>query len=89
MNVSHDEDDDEEAAAKKEAATSKLTLAEKEELASKISTERIFTQEDFKRIRLEQMKKKLSDKNFAKNKDKSKNIEIESDEENEDMKSKR
>jgi hypothetical protein len=43
---------------------------------------RIFTQEDFKRIRLEQLKKKVIDKNFAKSK--RKNIEIDTDSEKED-----
>lgn len=89
VDVSADEGEEgDETAAK----TSKLTLAEKEQLASKVSTERIFTQEDFKRIRIEQLKKKISDKNFNKaGKEKgSKTITIDSDaSEDEDKKLKR
>lgn len=85
-----DEDSDEEEWVKvsdeeeqlKDETSTKLTLEEKEKLASKISSERIFTQEDFKRIRVEQLKKKLSDKNFVKNKDK-KTISVDTDSEEE------
>ena len=52
----------------------------------KISSEKIFTQEDFQKIRAEQIRKKMSDKNFVKAKDKGKlkNIEINSDSETEE-----
>jgi len=64
-----------------------MTLEEKEQRAAKISTEKIFTQDDFKRIRLEQLRKKIDDKNFDKTKNK-KTITIEDleDEENENIK---
>ncbi len=60
-----------------------MTLEEKEEKATKISTEKILTQEDFKKIRLEQLKKKVTDKNFAKSggAKKRKVISIDDDEE--------
>ena len=67
--------------------TSKLTLEEKEQRAMKISSEKIFTQEDFKKIRQEQLKKKINDKNFVKSNDKirKKNISIETDSETEEV----
>ncbi|RNA26571.1 SDA1 -like protein [Brachionus plicatilis] len=55
-----------------------MSLVEKEEKAQKVSTERILTQEEFKKIRIEQMKKKLTDRNFDKN-SKNKKIKIDSD----------
>lgn len=78
--------DDEQAAEGDDAdkPEDKLTLEEKEQLASKVSTEKIFTQEDFRRIRQAQLKKKLTDKNFLKNsKDKKKTISIDTDSEEE------
>ena len=67
-----------------------LTLKEKEEKASKISNERILTQEDFKKIRIEQLKKKITDKNFSKSGNQKKTISIDTDnEEDEDSKAKR
>jgi len=57
----------------------KLTLEEKAKLAMKNSSERILTQEDFKKIRLEQLKKKLTDKGYVKGENK--NISIDNDEE--------
>ena len=67
-----DEDDDEEALAAaatggEDPATQLMTLEEKEAKAIKISTEKILTQDDFKKIRLEQLKKRITDKNFVKN----------------------
>jgi protein SDA1 len=92
VDVSEEEEEqlDDDAAADEaqeggEKSTPKLTLEEKEHMASKISTERIFTQDEFKRIRIEQMKKKISDKNFVKNKDKNKVISIETDSEEENQ----
>ena len=60
----------------------KLTLEEKEKKASEVSSQRIFTQEDFKKIRLEQMKKKITDKGFVKGKEnRKKMLKIETDSE--------
>ncbi len=66
----------------------KLTLEEKRQKAIEISTEKIFTQEDFEKIKAEQIRKKLTDKNFVKTKDKGrlKNITIDSDSESEEAK---
>jgi hypothetical protein len=66
-----------------------LTLEEKEAKASKISTEKIFSQEDFKKIRLEQLKKKISDKNFVKNKSKMLKIDLDEDENSDEEANKR
>jgi protein SDA1 len=66
--------------------TSKMTLEEKEKRAMDLSSQKIFTQEDFKRIRMEQMKKKLSDKGFVKDKKKKKmriNLDSDGDEDEE------
>ena len=88
-----DEDDewvdvsDDEAPGEVVAEPDKLTLEEKQSLASKISTEKIFTQEDFKKIKLEQMKKKVSDKGF--NKNKNKNITVDEDNSEEEEKAER
>jgi protein SDA1 len=62
---------DEELPEGEEEGTSKpkLTLEEKERKAADVSSQRIFTQEDFKKIRLEQMKKKITDKGFIKGKE--------------------
>ncbi len=58
----------------------KLTLEEKEKRAIDVSSKRIFTQEDFKKIRLEQMKKKITDKGFVKGKEnKKKMLKIDTD----------
>ena len=82
---------DDEIVDEKEAGegldTSKLTLEEKEQRAMKISSEKIFTQEDFKKIRQEQLRKKINDKNFVKSKDKirKKNITIDTDSETEEV----
>lgn len=71
---SDDEDEAEENGEDngEKSADVKLTLEEKEKKASEISTQRIFTQEDFKKIRMAQMKKKLTDKGFLKGKEKTK-----------------
>ena len=63
-------------------------LEEKRQKAIEISTEKIFTQEDFEKIKAEQIRKKLTDKNFVKTKDKGrlKNIAIDSDSESEEAK---
>lgn len=87
INVTDDEEEDiANGQFKSVQNTSKLTIAEKENLASRVSSEQIFTQDDFKRIKQEQLKKKLSDKTFLKNK-KQKLISIDSDNsENENQK---
>ena len=72
-----------------ESQVPKLTLAQKEKKASKISSEKIFTQEDFKRIKIEQLKKKVTDKNFTKGKNKNETISIDTDEDEETIKAKR
>jgi len=72
-----------------ESLEPKLTLAQKEKKASKASTEKIFTQEDFKRIKIEQLKKKVTDKNFIKGKNKKETISIDTDENEEEEKAKR
>lgn len=84
VNVSGDEDD----AGEENPELEKLTLEEKRQKAIQISSEKIFTQEDFKKIRQEQIRKKLSDKNFVKSKDKGKmkNFVIDSDSDNEETK---
>lgn len=69
-------------------AVSKMTLEEKEKKASQVSSDRIFTQEDFKKIRIEQLKKKVTDKNFTKGKNK-KNVSIDTDSEDEEALAKR
>lgn len=92
---SEDEDDEDEwvnvsdedgEAGEENPELAKLTIEEKRAKAMKISSEKIFTQEDFQKIRAEQIRKKMSDKNFVKSKDKGKlkNIEINSDSDNEE-----
>lgn len=83
-----DVSDEEENEGEENPELAKLTLEEKRQKAIEISSEKIFTQEDFKKIRQEQLRKKLSDKNFVKNKDKGqlKNVEIDSDSDNEETK---
>ncbi len=78
VNISDQDGDD---ANKEETTVSKLTLEEKEQKASKISTEKIFTQEDFKKIKIEQLKKKITDKNFTKgkNKNQQQTVQIDTD----------
>lgn len=79
VDISSDGEDNQNGEVNSEQdATKFMTLAEKEERAQKISTERILTQEEFKKIRIEQMKKKLTDKNFDKKSNK-KTIKIDSD----------
>lgn len=81
VDVSSDGEDQENS---EQDQTKLMSLAEKEERAQKISTERILTQEEFKKIKIEQLKKKLTDKNFDK-KSKNKTLKIDSDvEENEE-----
>lgn len=87
VDVSSDEDDDDligQEDSSENAQVSLLTLEEKEEKAKQISTEKIFTQEDFKNIRLEQLKKKVTDKNFVKGAKKRKVISIGDDDEDEE-----
>lgn len=77
---SEGEDEAETEEQSEEKPEEKLTIAEKEEKALKVSTERILTQEEFKKIRMAQLKKKITDKNYVK-KDKKKNISIDSESE--------
>ncbi len=80
-----DSDDDEKAAGEENPELAKLTLEEKRQKAIQISSEKIFSQEDFKKIRQEQIRKKMSDKNFLKSKDKGqKNIEIDSEDDDDE-----
>jgi protein SDA1 len=85
-----DEEGDEKEVGEENPELAKLTLEEKRQRAIEISSEKIFSQEDFKRIRQEQIRKKMSDKNFVKAKDKgkisNKNIEINSDSDDEETK---
>ena len=87
IDVSSEEDRDDEA-EKETPVETLLTLKEKEEKAAKISTEKILTQEDFKRIHVEQLKKKITDKNFVKGNKKTISIETD-DEDEENAKAKR
>ena len=90
--VSSDDDEGGEVAEGEEKAekASKMTLEEKEKKASEASTQRIFTQEEFKKIRLEQMKKKISDKGFVKGKEnKKKMLKIDTDSDSDEENAKR
>ena len=87
IDVSSEEDRDDES-EKETPVETLLTLKEKEEKAAKISTEKILTQEDFKRIHVEQLKKKITDKNFVKGNKKTISIETD-DEDEENAKAKR
>jgi protein SDA1 len=92
VDVSSGEDDEEELDNKEEEniETKKLTLQEKEDFAMKVSTEKILTQEEFRKIRLEQLKKKVTDKGYLKGAKKRKVLNIDTDsEDDEENKAKR
>lgn len=83
-----DVSDEEGKAGEENPELAKLTLEEKRRMATEISTQKIFTQEDFQRIRAEEQRKKLTDKNYTRTKDQGriKNITIDSDSESEEAK---
>jgi protein SDA1 len=63
-----------------ESKPSKLTLEEKVKKAADVSSQRIFTQEEFKKIRAEQLKKKVTSNGFVKGKEnKKKMLKIDTD----------
>jgi len=87
VDVSSEENSDDEANETEKPGDALMTLKEKEEKAAQISTEKILTQDDFKRIRIEQLKKKVTDKNFTKGGKKT--ISIGTDDEEEESQAKR
>jgi protein SDA1 len=90
VSSSEEENGDIENGEEEDLETNKLTLKEKEDFAMKVSTEKILTQEEFRKIRMEQMKKKITDKGYLKGAKKRKvlNIDTES-EDDEESKAKR